>query len=249
MNKTKIEWCDMTWNPVTGCPYCYARKIAERFSGGNDSNAVYERAHCHDCTQPGDERLREKRYANSGKPFKYGFAPTFHPYRLGEPQRIKEPQNIFVYSMADLFGDWVPNEWIKAVFEACEKAPQHRYLFLTKNSVRYRKFQDRQADNMWFGTTLTGSHDDKDVLGYAGNNTFLSIEPLLSEFKAVNMWKNIRWVIIGCMTGSMKNKYKPKKEWILNIIESCKSNNTPVFLKNSVIDIIGEKNMIREFPW
>jgi len=35
MNKTKIDWCDMTWNPVTGClnscPYCYARKIAKRF--------------------------------------------------------------------------------------------------------------------------------------------------------------------------------------------------------------------------
>ena len=32
---TKIEWCDYTWSPVTGCkhgcPYCYARKIAERY--------------------------------------------------------------------------------------------------------------------------------------------------------------------------------------------------------------------------
>lgn len=35
--KTKIDWCDSTWNPVTGClhgcEYCYARRIAERFSG------------------------------------------------------------------------------------------------------------------------------------------------------------------------------------------------------------------------
>ena len=35
MNKTKIDWCDYTWNPITGClngcSYCYARKIAERF--------------------------------------------------------------------------------------------------------------------------------------------------------------------------------------------------------------------------
>lgn len=35
--KTKIDWCDSTWNPVTGClhgcAYCYARKIAERFGG------------------------------------------------------------------------------------------------------------------------------------------------------------------------------------------------------------------------
>lgn len=35
MNTTKIEWCDSTWNPVTGClhrcSYCYARRIAKRF--------------------------------------------------------------------------------------------------------------------------------------------------------------------------------------------------------------------------
>jgi protein gp37 len=38
MNNTKIEWTDWTWNPVTGClhgcPYCYARRIANRFHGG-----------------------------------------------------------------------------------------------------------------------------------------------------------------------------------------------------------------------
>lgn len=37
MNKSLIEWCDFTWNPVTGCQhgclYCYAAKQANRFSG------------------------------------------------------------------------------------------------------------------------------------------------------------------------------------------------------------------------
>jgi len=35
MNKTKIEWCDYTWNPVVGCKnacwYCYAKKMNDRF--------------------------------------------------------------------------------------------------------------------------------------------------------------------------------------------------------------------------
>ena len=35
MTKTKIDWCDYTWNPVWGClnkyEYCYARKINNRF--------------------------------------------------------------------------------------------------------------------------------------------------------------------------------------------------------------------------
>ena len=33
---SKIEWCDITWNPAWGCGYgcgfCYARKIAYRFA-------------------------------------------------------------------------------------------------------------------------------------------------------------------------------------------------------------------------
>ena len=41
MEKTKIDWCDSTWNPVTGCwhgcEYCYARKMAHRFSGGGEN--------------------------------------------------------------------------------------------------------------------------------------------------------------------------------------------------------------------
>ena len=51
------------------------------------------------------------------------------PFRLKEPEQKTKPQTIFVCSMSDLFGAWVPDEWIEAVFEACEKAPQHRYLF------------------------------------------------------------------------------------------------------------------------
>ena len=40
MDKTKIDWCDMSWNPITGCrhgcEYCYARRMAERFGGYDD---------------------------------------------------------------------------------------------------------------------------------------------------------------------------------------------------------------------
>lgn len=35
MNKSGIEWCDHTWNPITGCrhgcSYCYADKMSLRF--------------------------------------------------------------------------------------------------------------------------------------------------------------------------------------------------------------------------
>lgn len=43
MNKTKIDWATMSWNPVTGCrhgcPYCYARRTATRFNAGLEDPA------------------------------------------------------------------------------------------------------------------------------------------------------------------------------------------------------------------
>lgn len=43
MDNTKIDWADMTWNPVTGCrhgcEYCYAARTAGRFAG-HISNGV-----------------------------------------------------------------------------------------------------------------------------------------------------------------------------------------------------------------
>ena len=154
MNKTDIEWADMTWNPVVGCEhnceYCYARRIAKRFGGYDKGDGTITthnplpRAELH---QP----LTITR--SSGKtvksPFPFGFEPTLLCYRLEEPQHIKEPQTIFVCSMADLFGRWVPTRWIVEVLDACAAAPQHRYMFLTKNrrdtrsSTRWRCFPAR----------------------------------------------------------------------------------------------------------
>lgn len=169
--KTKIDWCDSTWNPVTGClhgcEYCYARRIAERFGGASET---HNNECCHECqwiTEGTGEihELDEPIYDfDNGRnaPYPFDFDPTFHRYKLDEPQRWKKPRNIFVCSMADLFGDWVPDEWIKEVFAACEKAPQHRFLFLTKNPGRYCHLERAgimpKGDNFWFGATFDHSN-------------------------------------------------------------------------------------------
>ncbi len=236
MKKTKIEWCDSTWNPVTGCwhgcEYCYARKIANRFGKGINAEALN-----------GPYSLSEKIKCN---PYPFLFEPTMHRYRLDEPQRWTKPRTIFVCSMADLFGDWVPDEWIDEVFAACEKAPQHRYMFLTKNPQRYvelaRAGKLPKKDNMWYGSTVTTMEE------YFSSeitfNTFLSIEPILAPISPLTI-ENVKWVIIGAETGNRRNKVIPQKEWINNI---CKIT-IPVFMKDSLIPIVGEENMRREFPW
>ena len=240
--KTKIDWADSTWNPVTGClhgcEYCYARRIAERFGTHNKYERPYEPVL--------DVPIRRVR--TEAEPYPYGFMPTFHRYRLGEPARWTKPRTIFVCSMADLFGEWVPDSWIDEVFKACDKAPQHNYIFLTKNPCRYEKLLDRyMPDNMWFGWSQTEPMGDKALFTtHHSVKTFISIEPLLKPFTEFHI-RGIEWVIVGAETGRRKDKVIPKREWIEDIVNECRKNNIPVFMKSILSDIWGEP-LIQEFP-
>lgn len=266
MNKTIIDWCDSTWNPVTGClhgcEYCYARGIAERFRErkGYEVNAdntifihhfdgsptIYElKEPCllEEYDPFGEKRNRDKIKA----PYPYGFKPTFHRYKLNEYIN-KKGRNIFVCSMADLFGSWVPDSWIEEVFAACEKAPQHNYLFLTKDPKRYEKILDRyMPPNMWFGWSQTGPMGNKcDFSTHHSIRTFISIEPLLEPFKEFHI-KGVDWVIIGAETGRRKNRVVPERKWIEDIVNECRKSDIPVFIKSSLAEIWGEP-LIQEFP-
>lgn len=234
--KNGIEWCDYTWSPVTGClhgcEYCYARRIVQRFGDKNDEE-------WHDLYQPF--------YKIDGKinPYPYGFAPTFHRYRLDEPQKLKKPSKIFVCSMADLFGAWVPDEWIEQVFETCKKASQHTYMFLTKNPYRYMQLALRgrlpNRENFWYGTTIT--ENDRlpfNALEYKRN--FISLEPLRGPVSEKFPFSNIGWVIIGQQTGP--GAVPPKDEWVQAIIDECREIGVPVFVKRPLY----EKFPIQEWP-
>lgn len=302
--KTKVDWCDSTWNPVTGClhgcEYCYARRIAERFGGcwrldllpdtnwrGNISYkelmgdyARHSNGKCHVLDEPEIECAiinPPSGYRGNVKPYPYYFDPTFHRYKLDEPQRWKKPRNIFVCSMADLFGDWVPDEWIEQVFEACDAAPWHRYIFLTKNPKRLCRMAiatkvflwnvdhpDSQVhpkteeyvevmrlpirDNWWFGSTIDNR---KAECFRCGNtwNTFTSIEPLAEYLDmGIGSFGNDRWTIIGAETGNRKGKITPKREWVENIVEVAQITGVKVFMKESLRGLMGD-DFRQEFPW
>jgi len=225
MNKTKIEWCSMSWNPVTGCkhgcPYCYARKIAERFRGS--------------------------------KAWPFGFVPTFHSNRKGDPQKMKKPQTIFVCSMADLFGEWVPDEWITSVFDACLKAPWHTYIFLTKNPKRYLTIPGEYLGkkNHWFGTTITSKDDAGerlwDLSCLPEGNTLISFEPLLGSIGAVLPLHltGIKQVIIGAQTNPT---IIPDQFWIAEIEQEADRAGAKVFCKDSLASI-PDTMFRRELCW
>ena len=259
MEKTKIEWADSSWNPVTGCyhtcPYCYARGTSNRFKGCDASP---------DGTTPDKivaltERLpvTDSHGKTRNAAYPYGFTPTLHEYRLNDPATKGFGKTIFVCSMADLFGNWVPDEWILKVFEACKAAPGHRYLFLTKNPERYLKLAMKgllpKGDEYWYGTTVT----DPSVEAFwaDGYNAFISMEPILQPFgKAETDYAGkvtadyIDWIILGAETGNRKDKVVPEKSWVEDVVKEFQDRGKPVFMKDSMIPIWGEE-ILTQTPW
>ena len=261
MNNTKIDWATRSWNPVTGClhgcPYCYARNMAHRFGlkyAPKLGDPGMEGASKYDSPEGIDTMLElEKPYIRDGRvqPFPMGFLPTLHRYRLEDPERMKKPQRIFVGSMADLFGAWVPDAWIKAVFDACLKAPQHTYLFLTKNPQRYYDLLNvgelPALDNFWYGSTVTkeGAEFFSGPIRY---HTFLSVEPLMEPLNAgLGSFGAAEWIIVGAMTGPGSQDHQPRREWVENIVEAASITHAPVFMKGNLTEVWGP-DLIQDHP-
>jgi protein gp37 len=254
--KDGIEWCDFTWNPVTGCnhgcSYCYAKGMYHRFNRS--------------------------------------FEPMFNPKKLDEPAKKKKPSKIFVVSAGDLFGEWVPDEWIDEVFMKCQEVDRHSYLFLTKNpkryddAIEYLENEERGIGqnegywhNFWFGATITRQVDviqAHELQSFSEGHKFLSIEPLLGPVEISRLlkwpvckcwgpdgnpneygkyhwkkqalvsadWVGVEWVIIGQQTGI--GAVPPKDEWVQSIIDQCRAAGVPVFVKSPLY----EQFQIQEWP-
>lgn len=254
MDNTRIDWADMTWNPVTGCRngcrYCYAARTARRFAGyiaDKEGAAFNPQGGPTVLEEPLKTRTAEGKVVNA--PYPFGFHPTLHRYRLDQPARKKRPRNIFVCSMADLFGAWVPTKWIMEVLEACLAAPQHNYLFLTKNSQRYVQLDEMallpRVDNFWYGTTTTEAEQPYFISEY--HKTFTSVEPMTGPLYPEAGGILVDWVIMGAETGYRKEKAVPKREWVEDLLSACREEGVPLFMKGNLADVWGE-DLIQELP-
>lgn len=125
MNNSKIEWTDRTDNPIRvkgggfyctkvseGCKNCYAEVVNNRFF--NDTHVDYKVMH-----EPPELELRED--------------------ILAAWARMSKPKKIFVSSMTDVFGEFVPDEWIFKILDAMIAAPKQQFQLLTKRATRMRQ--------------------------------------------------------------------------------------------------------------
>lgn len=172
--------------------------------------------------------------------------PQFVEKRL---KRIgtKKPNTYLMTSMSD-FSNW-KNEWKTMVFDKMHENPQHNYLFLTKRPECIQF--ETNLNNVWMGITVTSECDKDRITTMRKNikapNYFITFEPLFGELGELDL-DRIGWVVIGTETGNRKGKITAVKSWILNISKQAKARNIPVFMKETLLNIVGEENMLQELP-
>lgn len=229
MNRTKIEWTDFTWSPVTGCrkgcPFCYAARIAHRFNG-------------------------TKAWPN-------GFEPTLHEDRF-DIGNTPIGAKVFVCSMGELFGPWVPEEWTRRVLEKIQELPDVQFQFLTKfpeNLARWNPW----PENAWVGASVVEdaalSPTLEGLSAVEARVRFISFEPLhgpIDTSEAVFViadtnspdiqeltWfgaLDLDWLILGSETGNRRDRplLDDVHKWAGEIIKAADLAGVPVFLKDNL---------------
>jgi protein gp37 len=137
---TTIEWCrnadgsqGVTWNPI---------RARHRETGKRGWFCVHASEGCRFCysewqnMKGGDSGGNGLAYAaqNLAKVEVYLDEKT-----LLAPLSWKKPRTIFVCSMTDLFGEFVPDAWIDRIFAVMALTP-HTFQVLTKRSERMRDY-------------------------------------------------------------------------------------------------------------
>jgi protein gp37 len=208
--KSKIEWTDSTWNPVTGCTKtspgcknCYAEKFALRLKAAHNPS-----------------------YIN-------GFQLTLHERVLYLPLKWRKPQTIFVNSMSDLFHEDVPDEFIFTIFNIMNQASWHRFQILTKRSDRLLQLNLKLnwAPNIWMGVSVEDSEHTYRAEQLRLTNAaikFLSLEPLLGPIIDFNL-NGLDWVIAGGESGPSARPMEPY--WVTSIRDQCQNYEVPFFFK------------------
>ena len=172
--------------------------------------------------------------------------PEYFPGKLRLMDR-KRPQNLLLTGMSD-FSDWNP-EWREEVFARIARNPQHQYIFLTK---RPEKIQfSTELDNVWFGVTVTSAKEKGRIQAMRehirAKHYQVSFEPMFDNIGEVD-FTGIEWIVVGTETGRRKGKSESKQEWVWNLTNQAHSRGIPVFMKEDLLPVMGEAQMIQELP-
>lgn len=243
-----ISWAAWSWNPVTGClhgcVYCYAREIAtsERYKASYPVGFTPLLHH---------ERLDAP--ANTTIPARY--RDDDHPPCNRGDCKTCEYRRVFVCSMADLYGRWVPDEWIEQVHASMLDAPHWEYLLLTKFPSRYIGLD--LPPNAWLGTSVDEQKRVRiaeDAFRKVDGVKFkwLSLEPLREplEFTDLSMFD---WIVIGAQTethqpSGLVPALGPEADWVYRIYHQAREAGCKVHMKPNLVNGRPGMRPTNEYP-
>jgi len=222
LNKSKIEWCDYTINPVKGlcpmaCDYCYARRMYKRFKW-NPAIRI-------------DEEILRQPLA--GKPG--------DRYFVGSTMELFGPW--VDQWMLKLIFNWVAS-YPERIFIFLTKQPE--------NLKKLSPFPDNCWIGVSTTNWLRFSDALGHLMTINARAKFLSFEPLLERIEFDMLQKillpdAINWIIIGQQTPA-RAATAPKVEWIKEIVAAADSAGIPVFLKDNLSKLLPDSWLRQEFP-
>ena len=224
-----IQWTDYTWNPIGGC------KHACRWVMPDGTIAI--------CYSETTSITFPRTYAEG---FEHHY---WRPHMLQDPVNHLEPARIFLDSMSDLMGAWVPEVQIKQVLDVCRNAPWHDFQLLTKNPGRLTKFDF--PENLWVGVSSPPDFMKGNRLSIGQQEQMLakslrvladievpvrwmSIEPLSWKVsKIISDHAPLSWAVIGAATNGRK-VYQPLSQHVADLLEVFDKQHVPVFFKGNL---------------
>ena len=243
MSKTKIEYVDLTINPMVGCSKCspgcdncYAERMAARLSKNPLTAAKY--AGVVDANGKWTGQINFDLSCFDKLP--------------------KKPQRIFIGSMTDIFHENVPYDVLMSVFSSLlyhAEHTRHTFILLTKRSARMREFITDLRPSKTFRNivlSVTAEYQQRaderipDLLAIPGNWTrAVSIEPMLGAIDLNKLelichtWRRgltigtyLDWVICGAETGPGARPMHP--DWVRSLRDQCHSAEVPFFFKGMI---------------
>ena len=220
---SKIEWTDVTWNPVAGCTVatagctnCYAMRMAARLEA------------------MGIPKYQGLTRTSGGRAVWTGKVVQDEP-SLVAPLGWKRPRTVFVNSMSDLFHPAVEGVFVAKVWAVMSRTPQHTYQILTKRPERMRQIIELHRlpvlPNVWLGTSVEDGRvlDRIDALREAPAAVrFISFEPLIGSVSNVSL-DGIDWAIVGGESGPAARPMPQR--WVEEIEIRCREAGTAFFFK------------------
>ncbi|MCC6616808.1 MAG: DUF5131 family protein [Anaerolineae bacterium] len=224
-----IEWCDYTWNPVRGCQHGCRWTMPD----GSIAECYAETI---------AERVAQKAYPQG---FEHHY---WNPLALEQPLKLQRPSRIFLDSMSDLMGNWVPDEQVERVLAVCRQAEWHTFQLLTKNAPRLLQFNF--PSNVWvgvsappsfmFGRKLSLQQQSRmierqlDVLSQLSVPIrWMSIEPLSFDIAPLLVASDLEWAVIGAATNG-RREFQPEPAWIEHVLQVLDAHGTKIFFKGNL---------------